>query len=1172
MGETIRSSIAEVKTTARRMVIAWACLMSFAFVIFLLLIFGSLDYFLRYQDPGVRYSLCAFSFVGLSGTIYLFFRSFVRSRMSDLEISQVIDARFPDLNGELSSAYSFLSNDQSFESETLRHSVIERVEGNLGRINIADTFDLRALYRAIGFATLALASLIAIFCVESSLISTGFKRILLPWTSTEWPRTNDLYFEDLPEKLSQGENLDILVRDRNGALTTTVQLYFMQAGDSSLDYLSLQVINGTARHHLDSVQRSVFVRAIGGDGATDWHQILVAPAPKLSDLQFELVPPAYSKFALRKTTAPLTALKGSKLRISGLASEPLKRVVLLFTKEQQAQRKEIDANGSEKFKFPQDRSAPYELDEPVTLKVLLENESGMVGGQSQSYQINVKPDHPPVPELSLPESIGFTTPNGSIKLSINVTEDVRLESVSLYAKINQSNQTTIRPVFERDANSEKQLVKKDSSSDGNEKLELQLPLSVSDLATLKAGDTIRFAITAKDAFGNESSSNPVTIRIETQGELVRRLLNQQSQIFDQIKIALKEQKRAQKMVSSAKSRDEFAYPNLRQAKDVQQAVHRVLFAEEIGVADRLSTLIEQAESNLESHENFTAQVKSLKTKIDALQPQPLTELKTTFESSLSLARAAQRTNRESASLDRDRSVSHIKKLQTEAIAKLEEIFGQTKQIDEVRSLVDKIEKVRQAESEIVSRLERIQPLTLGQSFAQLSQKTKAQLRQTSDMQNEYAREMQTIVTMASKLASSPEGQFQSAQREQLKAAVKFLQTAAIESRMQSAASQITQNQLGKALLESEKILEDLRELLKKLGAESQNNSNKRLDSARENSDSIDQLIERQSKIDDRLNDDRNLNSTEFSKLSSQQTEIASSLENFAKADSIEPEIRDFVEQLSGKANTVANELLQENQEQSKQLSKEIYKGLIDLKSKFDSRIAEEKRKQQKARNDDAVEKLTTIIRMQKQQIAKVQSLPAETDTDAPAIVEIANSEKELGERVSDLALVFADQIAIAWVLDSAAEDLNDIAQKLRQKDSQLILPQMKSVLASLEIVLGTLETKNETTNQQKNNPLNNNQKAKSDSAEQGISPAAVKLLVARQKAILLESESIQLAIDRGEPTDPTRLIRLHEQEQELLDVVTRYVDRLEKTQPETEPGLDPSKIPDIPDLPDLPDF
>ena len=92
-------------------------------------LFGVLDYFIHFQDRGIRV-ICTLAFWAvICFTAYRYLSPGLRSPLSDLDIALRIERRFPTLSDALSSTVEFLKqgeNDPQSGSPVLRRAVIAK--------------------------------------------------------------------------------------------------------------------------------------------------------------------------------------------------------------------------------------------------------------------------------------------------------------------------------------------------------------------------------------------------------------------------------------------------------------------------------------------------------------------------------------------------------------------------------------------------------------------------------------------------------------------------------------------------------------------------------------------------------------------------------------------------------------------------------------------------------------------------------------------------------------------------------------------------------------------------------------------------------------------------------------------------------------------------------------
>jgi len=115
----------------------------------------------------------------------------------------------------------------------LQNAVIAETAEMLDKLNIDTCVDNTGSRRA--SMTIAAFMLPAILTCLAHFHTShlAMKRLLVPWNKVEWPRLHVLQFEDPPQQVAHGQDLELSLVDRNGALPSQVALQYRYVGDNS---------------------------------------------------------------------------------------------------------------------------------------------------------------------------------------------------------------------------------------------------------------------------------------------------------------------------------------------------------------------------------------------------------------------------------------------------------------------------------------------------------------------------------------------------------------------------------------------------------------------------------------------------------------------------------------------------------------------------------------------------------------------------------------------------------------------------------------------------------------------------------------------------------------------------------------------------------------------------
>ena len=189
----LKDLLGEVRLWARVVLVVHAVAWVFAIVLAAGLLLCLLDMALRTDDPLVRLLCCGLWWVGLIAAVYRFLYPAIAVRLSDVQLAQRVQQRWPELGDELTSAVEFIEqaeDDVLAGSPDLRRTVIADAAARVDPCRPLDIVDFRrplvGLLLGAGLAGLVITA----FCIAPASASLATKRLLLPLGADSWPRTH----------------------------------------------------------------------------------------------------------------------------------------------------------------------------------------------------------------------------------------------------------------------------------------------------------------------------------------------------------------------------------------------------------------------------------------------------------------------------------------------------------------------------------------------------------------------------------------------------------------------------------------------------------------------------------------------------------------------------------------------------------------------------------------------------------------------------------------------------------------------------------------------------------------------------------------------------------------------------------------------------------------------
>ena len=254
------------------------------------------DFFLRANDVTMRWLL----FVLFSFSVFSVTRRWLwplwHLDISNVCVARWIEERVPDQHSGISSAVDFLRDEYELTgmSRELRERVIHDAQSQLESIEVNQFLSRSSVVRpAIVLAFVLFAVVVAAMAAPTSA-SVGLVRLLLPWTNYSWPLRDDLDFQQAPDAIAIGADVEVEVVDRIGLAPRDLRVAIRPVLDTTqFGYREILPVRGN-RFVIPNVRFDIEIAALGGDDdSPNWHRIQVHAPPVVSNLQYRYIWPAY---------------------------------------------------------------------------------------------------------------------------------------------------------------------------------------------------------------------------------------------------------------------------------------------------------------------------------------------------------------------------------------------------------------------------------------------------------------------------------------------------------------------------------------------------------------------------------------------------------------------------------------------------------------------------------------------------------------------------------------------------------------------------------------------------------------------------------------------------------------------------------------------------------------
>lgn len=514
------------------------------------LLLGFADFLIRSQDPGLRFtSTILFLLAAIWGSTRLLLPTFAYAPTL-VDTARLIETRTPLLRNRLSSALAFL--DSSQQTTDLQNAVIEETASMLDEINIDTCVDNTKSRRAsLTVAAFMLPAMLT--CLTHFHTShLAMKRLLVPWSKAEWPRAHMLQFEDPPQQVAHGQDLELSLIDRNGSLPSQVALQYRYAGDKSaqLRTETLDVKTGPARFQLKNITQPVQFRATGGDDYTmDWSTVRVVEPPRIESFLLRLHPPAYTGWPVQPADRTIRALAGTRIEIGAYSNKPLMNVSLRSAAHDLPF--DIWTHLDEErhvFVIPANSELPWTIKQTGTFWFELIDQTDIRGGADTRFSLHAIPDEPPNVTLVTTVKDLRVTALAQLPLQVIIKEDLAVRDIYLQCQSNGNTHSVEKVFLQRsppqvsaDAAS-RSLANLESGRSSADVRTLSHTLNLASVAQLAAGDTLTCNAIATDYLPQQGQSTAIRLTIISIAELEQLIRLQRTEVLEKLNKALASQR------------------------------------------------------------------------------------------------------------------------------------------------------------------------------------------------------------------------------------------------------------------------------------------------------------------------------------------------------------------------------------------------------------------------------------------------------------------------------------------------------------------------------------------------------------------------------------------------------------------------------------------------------
>ncbi|MGD9723695.1 MAG: hypothetical protein AB7O59_04920 [Pirellulales bacterium] len=1085
MAHSLEQKISRVRRQARRLLVGYALGWTAAVLAVTLVALGLADYWIRFEDPGIRLMCSLLALAVFGWTVQRFWLQSLGRSLGDLEIAGRVERYFPRLADRLTSTIEFLKQpevDVQAGSLALRRSVILETTAAAEELDFASVLERRPALRAltVGGVALALAAVLVLLAPGHARIALA--RLARPFGADAWPRVYNLAFRATPTRLAAGETFEVeLLSDAEHRVPDDVRIqYRYELADTETENVeseAMQWLNGALVARKESVSRPFYYRAEGGDDRSmEWIRLEVVEPPRVETLHLTLHPPDYTGLPIEPSPSSIHALVGTRVALEGTSTKKL-RAATIHTEGggQWTAALTADAHG---FSLAADAAEPFIVDKSGTYWIALEDESGLVGGAAERFEIRAVADQAPTLTVEKPAANIFVTPQGTVPLKIVTKDDLAIRDVALH--FSRSDNAEVEDfTVELHRGSERAATLSGEGLLGSGRLgeshtlEHRWPLAE---LSLQPGTQLTMWATAGDYKPQTGKSTVRRLSIISSDELEERLAQRQMLIFGELQRALKLQQDARTQTKSLDIQLEqvgrLAKPDVDRAQAAelnQRQIARTLTSSTEGIPAQIGDFLSDLENNRVDSPDMQRRMSAIADELNRLGQDDLRTIERELTGMIKAAQADLASNTTAARPDASQpgqtdtaaadpaaarpaadrpavanppdpavqqSLAAAGQGQDRVVNSLEQMIDELRQWDNYRRFAREVAQLQSAQEEITAATKQIAQKTLGRDAKELDPQQQADLRKLAQSQSELSRRLEKAQQQMAEMAASLE-QSDPLAASAIKDGLHHAQQRATSGAMRQAGERIDNNQLAHAAGQQAQISKDLEEMLSILSNRREQELARLVEQLREAERQMTKLRQQQAGLRKQLSEaarqaDSEQAKQQLKRLSRQQQQLQEEAARLARR--LERLQADAAGQstssASGKMGEAGGSAEQGDSAGAEQQSAEAEKDLEDAQQQLAERRRQAEAdlaREQLARLEDSLRSLHT--RQQKltaetERLEKLRALEGKfSRAQASTIHDLARQQKMLETETSLLAEKLSLAEVIHLALDGAARQM-----------------------------------------------------------------------------------------------------------------------------------------------------
>jgi hypothetical protein len=230
MKHWLEKRISQLRWRLRAMVLLYTASVLVGVTLAAAMLLGLLDYWLRFDDPGLRI-IALLAFAGaIAWAGYRCAKVAGGAEIPDVHLAAFLEKHFPELQDRLASAIEFLrqpDDDPLAGSAALRRAVIQQTAAQAAAIRFDRVLDRRWTLRAAARAALVVLLAAALVAADPTAAGIAVARLVHPLAPVSWPQRTHLVLRRHTPRVAMGQAFEVEVAAAEGTqLPPDVLIYY----------------------------------------------------------------------------------------------------------------------------------------------------------------------------------------------------------------------------------------------------------------------------------------------------------------------------------------------------------------------------------------------------------------------------------------------------------------------------------------------------------------------------------------------------------------------------------------------------------------------------------------------------------------------------------------------------------------------------------------------------------------------------------------------------------------------------------------------------------------------------------------------------------------------------------------------------------------------------------